>query len=201
MALQQELQLVLQQAAAVIRQGSEAGASFAEKPQPATSCTNISRGKVPHKFQFNGLYDSTHTHNTTLIHTHTHTHNTTQHSYTHYTLSHRQADSQLEKEVRQNCAKNFSRRTGCTMWMPVSCCCWFFCAFCFYSSFRFWSFLLYPGACLLAQCNEATVWKVRSKQQLSGPCKIWATCYLTLFSYTVKIRRSTGIALILFWLN
>lgn len=35
---------------------------LAEKPQPATSCTNISRGKVPHKFQFNGLYNYTHTH-------------------------------------------------------------------------------------------------------------------------------------------
>lgn len=33
---------------------------LAEKPQPATSCTNISRGKVPHKFQFNGLYNYTH---------------------------------------------------------------------------------------------------------------------------------------------
>lgn len=27
-----------------------------KKPQPATSCTNISRGKVPHKFQFNATY-------------------------------------------------------------------------------------------------------------------------------------------------
>lgn len=41
---------------------------LAEKPQPATSCTNISRGKVPHKFQFNGLYNYTHTHTHAAAH-------------------------------------------------------------------------------------------------------------------------------------